>query len=222
MRWFRRNKRDPGSDIHSQLAAQVLFEEVVEKGDSRLADGGVEDVYRASLIGGSTAVVSLLIQDTQMANLWGPGDLTKAERLVELWASAAALDLLQNQPDQENVCSSIAVGFASVVFDHDVDELSYELRALQRQQEADAMISSGGGNAVYTHMILRLLSLKALGLDLEFRKIPVPVPIPSVTEIIDLNITDSRHFGSPDEVLLLAQARAIGAHVANQTYADLK
>jgi len=180
MKFFRKGKKSENGE--------TLFDIVLGRALGTLGKGKSEDLCRASLIGGSLGAEAILKLDPKLASLWGNGDLTKAARLLEVWTSTVLLSLLQNQPDQDAVCREVAVGLAEVVFDSDAEVGYQELWAYQRQREADAKLQEQGGIPTYAYTVLYLRCLRALGKDLDLRKIPIPIP--SISGLMDTGLLD--------------------------------
>ena len=184
------------SSKKSKLSGLDFFDAVLEQADNNLAPGGYEDLWRASLIGGSLGAEAMLKLDSKLASLWGNGSLIKAARLLEVWTSTVLLTLLQNEPNQDVVCQSIATGLAKVVFNSDEEMAYQELRVYQREQEEDNKVREQGGIPIYSYTLLYLRCLRALGKDLDLSKIPVPMP--SVAGLLDAGLLDPQN--NPEEV----------------------
>ena len=191
-----------------------LLHTLADRAFNALASGAIEDVYRASLIGGVVGAEGMLKVDPKMVSLWGRGDSTKAARLLEVWVSTVAVHLLQNEPNQDEVTRGIAKGLATVVFRSDEAVGLTELQAYQIQRKADDQIRAEGGVALYGHTLIYLRCLRALGQPLDFGTFPVPLR--SVSELLSKGLVEDA--GRPETILGIAMVLAESATLARSAF----
>ena len=169
-----------------------LLEVALKETYRRLGKEGIDNLYRASLLGGDVGARLMLANDERCVQKWGKGNLTKAGRLLEVWATTAVLTLLQHQDDQESVRHGTARGF-SLLFNSDEGELEAELFAYLEAVNPARRVSS-----MAFHQILYLRTLRALGDEgvPSFKLLPVPFGIlsemmdadPKLIDVLDVNI----------------------------------
>ncbi len=144
-----------------------FLEAALSGAHKRLGNERIDNLYRASLIGGNVGARLMLANDERCVQKWGKGDSTKAARILVVWASTAMLRLLQHEEDQDSVKDGTTRGF-SLLFHSDKGELQAELLAYQQVMKA---AHSGPSNE-----ILYLRTLRALGDEgvPSFKLLPVP------------------------------------------------
>ena len=161
----------------------------------RLGNERIDNLYRASLLGGDVGARLMLAHDERCLRKWVKGSLNKAVRLLEVWASTAVLRLLQHEEDQESVRDGTARGF-SLLFKSDEGELEAELLAYQQTMKAES---------------------EALRRREQFK--PEPKPITDLNNPITGTIKDiydhegsegGRAFARSNEILYLRTLRALG------------
>ena len=202
-----------GAD-RSSIAGAELLDVALEQVQQALAPGEIEDVFRASLIGGFVGARAMLQVDPKLVSLWGTGDLTKAAKLIVVWASTVAVYLLQNEPHQDSVTHDIATGLATVVFDSDEGVGLAELHAYQTQREADNRIRAEGGVALYGDTLIYYRCLRALGQPLDITAFPTPIS--SVSELIDMGLVEDA--GPPKTILSIAPVLVESIKTAKEAF----
>lgn len=174
-----------------------FLEIVLNKAYRLLGNERIDNLYRACLLGGDVGTKLMLKNDERCITKWGEGNITKATRILEVWASTAVLRLLQHQEDQEAVRKDTVRGFLSL-FNNDKDELETELFAYQEAIKAETLRGSESGLRNFSSEILYLRTLRALGDEgvPSFKLLPVPWGTlremsqanPKLFEILDVNI----------------------------------
>ena len=163
----------------------------------RLGKERIDNLYRASLLGGDVGARLMIANDERCLQQWGEGSLTKAVRLLEVWASTAMITLLQHQDDQESVRDGTARGF-SLLFNSDEGELEAELFAYQEAFKSAIARQTEPGRKAFSTEILYLRTLRALGDEgvPSFKLLPVPWGAmgemaeadPKLFDVLDVNI----------------------------------
>ena len=202
----------------AKLQGTELFETVLNEALQTLASGEIEDVFRASMIGGVVGARAMLHLDPKLVSLWGGGDLSKAAKLTEVWASTVAVYLLQNEADQDAVTRGIATGLATVAFQSDEATGLAELQAYQTQRKADDQIRAEGGIALYGYTLIYFRCLRALGHPLDFTAFPIPFP--SVSELIDRGLVEDA--GRPESIFAIATVLAESLKAAKVAFDELR
>lgn len=209
-------RRRPPSIPGTELLDTVFDQAVV-----RLAPGDIEDVYRASLIGGRFGARLMLEVDPRLGALWGRGDISKAAKLVEVWATTVGVHLMQNHPSQEGITEGIAIGMATVAFDSDKDTGLVELNAYQAQRKADdATKAAGQGMGSYQLTVLYLRCFRALGRPVDLAA--VPIPIPSIAELVERGLVAPENTVGPEALFAMPQILAKSLQIAKEVFDDLR
>ena len=160
----------------------------------------MEDVYRASLVGGLFGAEAMLRLDSRLANMWGEGDPTKATNLIEVWASTVAVTLLINQPNQDAVTHGVSAGLATMVFESDESVAVAEMQAYQAQRMADRQ--NLGRESLYTYSLIYLRNLRALGEPIDFTRFPIPIT--NLEQLIEDGGVAAIDTGPPETVIAMA------------------
>lgn len=203
----------------SSLPGTQFLETELNRAYDGLATEPIWDGFRASLIGGRWAALSLLQHESKLGSLWGDGDSLKASKLIEVWASTVALGLYQNEPDQDAVCESVGRGLAALLGSD--EETGYrELKAYKDQQATSPKVRAQGGIPTYHLLLLYLRSRRALGTGSNLAAIPIPIP--SISELLDTGLIEPDDNPLPDAILLLAELEARGTAVANEAFNSLR
>lgn len=92
-----------------------LLAQACERAYYRLAEGEIEDVYRASLTGGLFASATVLAADDDYRALWGHGTQPRATALLEVWASTLAALRLPWKSDREEVVRGVGMGLSTIL-----------------------------------------------------------------------------------------------------------
>ncbi len=191
------SKQEKGRKYHGGEFLEIALNEAYK----RLGNERIDNLHRASLLGGDVGARLMLAHDERCLRKWRDGGPTKAARLLEVWASTAVLRLLQHQEDQESVRDGTARGF-SLLFHSDKGELEAELLAYQQTMKAESEALSlgeqGGRAFARSNEILYLRTLRALGDEgvPSFKLLPMPWGIlsemmnanPKLFEVLDVNI----------------------------------
>lgn len=151
-----------------------LFEDALRLGDAKLGSDWIDNVYRASLIGGTTAAIGFVEQVPAARDLWGSGDLARAVELVGLWSAVAAATLLQQEPDQDSVLADVSLGVGDLIFSSEARALHWFLTVWRVEGQLDAAVHERGGVALMQSTFLYWRSLEVLGRDLRLRELPFP------------------------------------------------
>jgi hypothetical protein len=190
---FSSSKQEKGKKYPGGSFLEVALKESYR----RLGQERIDNLYRASLLGGDVGARLMLANDERCLQKWEEGNLSKAISLLEVWASTAVLRLLQHQDDQESVRCDTARSF-SLLFNSDEGELDAELLAYQEAIRAETVRRGEPGVRSFSNEILYLRTLRAL--DDEgvptFKLLPVPwdnllemmEADPKLVEVLDVNI----------------------------------
>lgn len=176
---FSSSEREKGKKYPGGSFLDVALSEAYR----RLGDERIDDLYRASLLGGDVGARLMLAYDDRCLEKWGCGDSGKAVRLLEVWASTVVLSLLQHQEDQDSVLDATARGFAWL-FNSDNERLKTELLAYKEANKADVARRGKTSWRLFIEDILYLRTLGALG----DRGVPdlsaLPVPWGVLAEVL--------------------------------------
>lgn len=176
MKWFSKKRTNSLGDqpVDNPLLTDFLHHEAVKypggeflelvakEAYEHLGDQPIDDLYGASLVGGHLGAELVLAHDERCLELWQNGDLRKATRLIEVWASTVLLILLQRQEDQDMVLRNTASGFA-MLFRSDENNLKTELLAYREARKAEQARRGEKGLRAFSKDILYLRTLRALG-----------------------------------------------------------
>ncbi len=133
------------------------------------------NLYHASLKGGDFAARLMLTTDERCQHFWGKGDLRKAARLLEVWATSVMVVLLHDDDNQDSVVSDTASGFGTI-FNTDPQLLRTEISYFGEAMKIELARQGEKGARTFTKDILYLRTLKALGDPgvPDFDEFPVP------------------------------------------------
>jgi hypothetical protein len=190
---FRGSKQEKGRKYPGGSFLEVALKEI----HLRLGKERIDNLYKASLLGGDVGARMMLANDERCFQKWGEGSLTKAVRLFQVWASTAVLRLLQHEEDQDSVRQGTAHGF-SLLFHSDEGELENELLAYQQAARAETERREERGIRNFSSEVLYLRTLRALGDEgvPSFKLLPLPwgtlremlVINPKLSDVLDLKI----------------------------------
>lgn len=129
---------------------------------SKLADRPIDRLLYACLMGGDTGARLMLTDNQRSLGLWQKGDLQKANRMLEVWASTCMLRLLEDREDQTSVIHNTARNFSGL-FGSDLNTLETELAVFHDAIKAGEARRSERGDRNFIFHVLYLRHLKALG-----------------------------------------------------------
>ena len=147
------------------VEGEWLLAQACERAYSRLAEGQIEDVYRASLTGGLFASAAVLVADDDYRALWGHGTQARAAALLEVWASTLAALLLPWKSDREEVVLGVGVGLSTML----------GMEPGTGRDALDTFLYHMERNETYPFCILDARVLQALlGNEIDFRQFARP------------------------------------------------
>lgn len=132
--FFRSSKQEKGRKYPGVSFLEVALKETYR----RLGKERIDNLYRASLLGGYVGAQVMLASDERCLQKWGEGSLTKAVRLLGVWASTAVLILLLREENQEAVRRD-TVRACSLLFYSDEGESEAELLAFQQATKSQTL-----------------------------------------------------------------------------------
>jgi hypothetical protein len=159
------------------------FDDILNATYKRLGDQPIDDLYKACLLGGGTGARLMLAYNRRCLQLWQKGDLRKATRLLEVWASTCMLVFLQHEKNQDTVLRNTARGFA-MLFRSDPRSLETQLVVYKEARKAEQARRGETGLRAFSFDILYLRTLRALG----DRGVPsfelLPMPWGTLNEVL--------------------------------------
>ena len=146
----------------NRYSGDEFFEAILNATYKRLGHQPIDETYKACLLGGNTGARLMLAYNRRCLQLWQKGDLHKATRLLEVWASTCMLIFLQHEKNQDAVLHDTARGFA-MLFGSDPKSIEAELLAYKEARKAEQARRGETGLRAFSYDILYLRTLKDLG-----------------------------------------------------------
>ena len=206
------------TDKAGEMLGTDILGGVADAAYDLLAPGEIEDVYRASLIGGLNGALMILNLDERLASMWRAEERKThmASRLLEVWTWTVATLLLSKDADQELMAESTALGLARVVFESDESSAIAESKAYQAQLKHDETIRRSGGLPLYSQTIFYWRCINALGGNIDFGSMPIPVT--DIGELIAGGLINPVDNGTPGTILEILPIIAESVKMARATY----
>ena len=206
------------TDEEGEILGSDILHGVADAAYEFLAPGEIEDVYRASLIGGLNGALQILNLDDRLASMWRAEERKAhmASRLLEVWTWTVATLLLNKTADQELMAESTAQGLARVVFESDESAAVAESKAYRAQLKHDETISQSGGIPLYSQTILYWRCINALGGNIDFGS--MPMPITHTGNLIADGLINPVDHGDPGTILAILPIIVESARTARAAY----
>lgn len=138
------------------------LQEALTTACSELGDQPIDKLLYACLLGGDTGARLMLTDNQRSLGLWQKGDLQKANRMLEVWASTCMLRLLEDREDQASVIHNTARNFSGL-FGSDLNALEIELTVFHEALKTYWARRSEPGVRSFPFEIAYLRHLRALG-----------------------------------------------------------
>ena len=196
-------EKPPLVELLEQVGEQ-LFEQM-ESGR-----GQVNDVCRASLIGGTLAATEALHVDAGIRDAWGAGSRQKAEALIAFWTGLTVSWYLRSYGPSR--VHGIVVAFVDDSFDGRGEHIWRLVESVRTQDEAAEQQDTSGRYFGRTTLALQMANLEVLGRDTGLLARGYP-PFPLSIDALEL-VNSGVVFVDPVEGLRLDALRTVALRAA--------
>lgn len=148
--------------LFNRFPGDKYLQEALRTSCSKLVDRPIGKLFKACLLGGSKGARMTLEHSQRSLQLWQDGDITKANRLLEVWGSTCMLQFYKDEEDQAGVIHHTARNF-SAIFGSDLNTLETELTVFHEATMAGEARRSEKGDRHFIFQVLYLRHLRALG-----------------------------------------------------------